>query len=109
MMAIENLTSVEETFFTLKEIETGTRVFAGPDPYSKLQVVIEVDPILTVIERQVYNIFMLLGDVGGFSGLLVTLGSIVTQFFNYLKVENHLAAKLYHVIEDDSGGGPPGS
>ena len=41
-----------------------------------------------MVERQVYNIFMLLGDVGGFAGLLYALGSILVSIFNFANAEN---------------------
>ena len=36
-----------------------------------------------VINRSVYNTFMLLGDIGGLSGLLYTVGAFITGILTY--------------------------
>ena len=47
------------------------------------------------IERSVYNIFMMLGDIGGLYGLFVSFASIVLGYINFQKLENQLAARLF--------------
>ena len=47
------------------------------------------------IDRAVYNTFMLLGDVGGLFGILVSITSSLLGILNYQKAENILVADLY--------------
>ena len=49
----------------------------------------------TIIERSVYNSFMLLGDVGGFTGFLGYLCSILVSILTYKNSTNHLTRQLY--------------
>ena len=39
--------------------------------------------------------FMLLGDVGGFSGLLYATSAVIVSYFSFYNVENYVAASLY--------------
>ena len=55
----------------------------------------EIHPEVTLIERNVYNSFMLFGDVGGFSGLLLTIGSFLVSIFNFYNAENYVAQSLF--------------
>ena len=54
-----------------------------------------IDPEVTLIQRQVYNSFMLFGDVGGLTGLLIGLGSVIVSFLNFQNAENYVAQSLY--------------
>ena len=54
---------------------------------------LNLDVIL--IDRTVYSTFMLLGDVGGFSGLLYTVGASIVSLLTYNNPENRLAGKLF--------------
>ena len=47
------------------------------------------------VERAVYNSFTLLGDVGGLYGILVPLLSTILGYFNFQKIENALAERLF--------------
>ena len=42
------------------------------------------------IERSVYNVLMLLGDVGGLFGLLFSVAASLNNAFNFQKAENIL-------------------
>ena len=94
-MVIENLTEVEDTLFRVEQSRVNTRTMPIFDKLTKLQITFEVNTDLTVTEREVYTTFMLLGDVGGLSGILATLGSMITSFFTYLKADNHMVSNLY--------------
>ena len=54
-----------------------------------------IAPEVTLIQRQVYNSFKLFGDVGGFSGLLIGVGSCIVSFINFQNAENFVAQSLY--------------
>ena len=47
------------------------------------------------IERSVYNVLMLLGDVGGLYGLLFSVFAYVNMVFNFQNPENTLVSSLY--------------
>ena len=46
---------------------------------------------------------MLLGDVGGFSGLLYAAGSVLIKIFNFASAENFVVHSLYANEVDDKG------
>ena len=50
---------------------------------------------VTKIERTVYSIFMLFGDIGGLYGLLVSLSSVIVGLVSFLSLENQLVGQLY--------------
>ena len=49
----------------------------------------------TIIERSVYNCFMLLGDVGGVSGFLAYFCSLLVSILTFKNSTNHITNKLY--------------
>ena len=50
---------------------------------------------VTIIERSVYSTFQLLGDVGGFQGLFLSVGATFVGFWNYYNAENFLIGNLF--------------
>ena len=50
---------------------------------------------VTKIERTVYSIFMLFGDIGGLYGLLVSLSSVIVGLVSFQSLENQLVGQLY--------------
>lgn len=46
---------------------------------------------VTLIQRDVYNSFMLLGDIGGFQGIFFTVGAALVGIFTHNNPENYLA------------------
>ena len=56
-----------------------------------------VDVDVNLIDRTVYNTFMLLGDVGGFSGLLYAVGAQIVSLMTYNNPENRLVERLFVV------------
>lgn len=65
-MEIESVTGEEDKFFELLAQPTKSRTSPIPRYHSKLILGFEVNNDVTKIQRDVYNSFMLLGDVGGF-------------------------------------------
>ena len=93
-MDIESFTGIESNYFNLQTSNEAPRPWY--DMYqTKLCIAFELNQDVTLIERSVYNSFMLLGDVGGFSGILFTIGAILISFFTHNNPQNYLAAKLY--------------
>ena len=81
LMAINDVTTQVEQYYTL-DIDQMYNV--GFDSYNRrLEMQFAIDPNVTLVDREVYNIFMLLGDVGGFSGLLLSLGAILIGIINF--------------------------
>ena len=59
-------------------------------PNVRLHLEFNLNRDVTVVTRQVYNSFQLLGDVGGIYGLLISLSSTILGILNYQKAENIL-------------------
>ena len=96
-MAIESLTGDEDKFFDMIETDSFTRPpDTGNSIYRiKLWIGFELNSDVTLIQRNVYNSFMLLGDVGGLQGILLSIGAIIVSIFTYNTPENFLAKNLY--------------
>ena len=54
-----------------------------------------MDVDTNTVFRAVYNTFNLLGDIGGFYGLLFSLASALLSVLNFQKSENLLAQNLF--------------
>ena len=54
-----------------------------------------MDRDVTTVSRKVYTFFMLLGDVGGFYSLFVSIAATILNVVNYQKQENLLVSDLY--------------
>ena len=74
-----------------------SRLFPGTSKNTRLQLFFTVNQDVTVISRTVYSTFMLLGDVGGFTGLLYYVGSSIVSFLTYNNPQNRLVQKLFVV------------
>ena len=55
---------------------------------------------VTLVTRQVYNTFMLLGDVGGLSGFFFAIGASIVSLLTYGKPENNMVEKLYYLVNN---------
>ena len=61
-MAIEDVTAVEEPFFKIVKSNDEVKML----PYhTRIFMTIQLDDEVTLIERNVYNLLTLFGDVGG--------------------------------------------
>lgn len=106
LMEIESVTGKDGKFFELIPQPTRSRSSPNPRYFTKLILGFEIDQNVTQIERSVYNTFMLLGDVGGFQGLLFSIGAFIVSIFTFKNSENYLAKKLYEpsASHEDSNG-----
>ena len=52
-----------------------------------------------VVSRSVYTFWAVLGEVGGFFGVLFNLAAYASSIFVYQRSTNHLASELYSVSE----------
>ena len=60
-----------------------------------IRISYERDLNKTVIERTVYGILDMLGDVGGLTEALFSIGLVLISFFQYQVFENYLVSQLY--------------
>lgn len=91
-MAITGLTTHNDVFFDLVETSQESRLAY---PNERLAFTFVVDNDVIQIEREVYNSFMLLGDVGGLHGFLTSLSAILVNIFTYKNAENWLVQSLF--------------
>ena len=79
-MDIYGVTEQEENAFEMKLKE-----FYNLSQYyeTRLEIDIRVNRDKTIIRRSVYNIFALLGDIGGFYGLFVSIATTLLGVINF--------------------------
>ena len=87
IIAINLVTAEEDTFFSISEVlsETRTKNF-----HTRYLLTYSMNLDVTKLERSVFNFFTLLGDIGGFYGLLVSIFATLHGFVNYNNTENSL-------------------
>ena len=71
-------------------------------PYEKpdnvwISVTIEMDLSLIAYERTLYTFFELLSDVGGLSGILVTIFTVIVSIWNFNSFENLMVSNLFKI------------
>ena len=93
-MALTGITEKVENLFELIYTKDADRILTQEEN-TRLQIVIELTDEVILIERQVYNLFTLLGDVGGLSGLLYAIGSVLSRTFNFANAQNSVVQSLY--------------
>ena len=47
------------------------------------------------VERSVYNLFTLLGDIGGLYSILISLGAFFVSYMTFNNAENFLSLHLF--------------
>ena len=91
LIAIDDMTDVEEEFFSIEQDRTFTQL---PERTAfKLDIFLDKD--LTRVERTVYNTFMLLGDVGGLYEFISVFFLLIMGVVNFAKPANILSADLF--------------
>ena len=88
---MQDITNEEGQFFRLQRGQTSSRTQFGAKYNTRLQLDFSVSQDVVIINRNIYNTFMLLGDVGGLSGLLYAVGAYIVSFLTYNNPENTLA------------------
>ena len=76
-------------------------------PYEKadnvwLSVTLEMDLNLMTYERTLYTMFDLLSDVGGLSGILVTIMTLIMTIWNYNSFDDLMVASLFNIKSEAS-------
>ena len=62
-----------------------------------MSITIEMDTGLMTYERTVYTLFDLLSDIGGLSGILISLFFLIVSTWNHNKFANMLVSKLFKI------------
>ena len=66
-----------------------------------LSITFEMSLDVVEYEREVYTFLMMLSDIGGLAGALVTLLSLFMALWNFKAFDNYLVSKLYRVRRQD--------
>ena len=66
-----------------------------------LSITFEMSLDLIEYEREVYTFLMMLSDIGGLAGALVTLLSLFMALWNFKAFDNYLVSKLYRVRREE--------
>ena len=80
LMSLSGITDKSETFL---DVVHDSIVFRPYEYNVRLSYEIFIDLNLRTIDRQVYNAFVLFGDIGGFSGLLFTIGATIQGLITF--------------------------
>ena len=99
--------NLQDNLITLDEYtEFQTSVFGvelSPGlPYSRnnptlSRIILELNPDMIEITRDVYTFLDLLSDIGGIQGMLIGLVSQFFVYWEYNQLENYMISKLYGV------------
>ena len=95
LIALEGVTDEDGYYIQAEPGQISSRIVFSRDSSIKLQLYYSVDPDVILIDRTVYSTFMLLGDVGGLTGLLFTVSASLVSLLTYNKPENKLVEKLF--------------
>ena len=90
-LALSEYTEVEENCFSLEYSTVQTQA----EYYTRAGFDIRLDLDVTLIERNVYNILMLLGDVGGLMGVIYSISASILSLVTFQNAENFIAKSLY--------------
>ena len=73
------MTEIEENYFSVEYDKVRTRANFN----TRIGFSIELDLDVTLIERNVYNVLMLLGDVGGLMGIVYSISASLLSLITY--------------------------
>ena len=89
LLSLADLTEEKDSFFSFEELSFEThRIFFR----EATNIRFTVSNDLTEYRRSVYNLFLLLGDVGGFAGMLFVVGQGVMSVLNYQRLDNYMVS-----------------
>ena len=60
---------------------------------------LDLDSVL--VDRNVYNILALLGDVGGLTGIILSISASLMSLITFSNAENYIAKSLYQSYNND--------
>ena len=107
-MELQDYDSIELNEFTMNErtdlftvVQLANLPYEWPDNVH-LMLTIEVDLSLLVYERTIYTMFEMLSDVGGLSGIFMSIFSVFIAVWNFNTLDNFMVSRLYKVQKTPS-------
>ena len=91
-MDIYQVTEQDESSFEIVELPD---FYSYPIYETRIAIAIQMNLDTQTISRSIYNTFNLLGDIGGFYGLLVSFASVILGILNFNKPDNNCAEDLF--------------
>ena len=76
------------------------------DDNIQMQISIERNLDLTVIARNIYNVFDYISDIGGMLGILVSSAALFLHIWTYNDLEDYMVTRLYKVKKAETDGAP---
>ena len=67
-----------------------------------LSITFEMSLDLITYEREVYTFLLLLSDIGGLAGALMTLLALFMTLWNFKTFDNYLVSKLFRIRRKNS-------
>ena len=58
---------------------------------------VEVDLALQTYERSIYTMFEMLSDIGGLTGIFISIFSIFIAIWNFNVLDNFIVSRLYKI------------
>ena len=90
---------------TIEQVATTDRILGEDNERIRYNLEFSASKDVTYVQRVVYNLFMLLGDVGGLSGSLTLVSTVLVSLFTFKNADNHLVQILFDIpsISSDQG------
>ena len=92
VMNIYGVTQEQDIFY---EIKKASDVSQNAYYRTRFELRIKMNKDTTIIHRNIYNVFTLLGDIGGFYVVSFSLAAAFLNIINHSKPENILGSKLF--------------
>lgn len=87
---------VEDSYFQVVNIKQYEDIYSDKDGYI-VAVYLRSDRMFDKYERQVYDILTFLGDIGGLTEALISIGSLIVGFFTQKLFMSKIVRKIYHI------------
>ena len=91
-MSIDGLTNEEDSLYSTVRASQSSNTEGYNIRYS---VIFELDSDVQVTDRSVFNLFVLLSDVGGLYQIFISAFSTALFVINYQKADNYLVDNLF--------------
>ena len=87
---------------TIEQVATTDRILGEDNERIRYNLEFSASKDVTYVQRVVYNLFMLLGDVGGLSGSLTLVSTVLVSLFTFKNADNHLVQILFDIPSSTS-------
>ena len=92
---------VEDEYFQITNIKSYEDMYSDSDGYI-VAVYMRSDKLFDKYERQVYDILTFLGDIGGLTEALISIGTLIVGFFTQKMFMSKIVRKIYHIRNYDN-------